>query len=488
MHHPASRKQTGSATFPTILEMDASTPSTDQDDLEGTGPTGIHMVNDSFDTSFCRDSWADLRLLSEGIWLKCALHPNNPLEGNGDSGWRLIYSPVLESSPTFEHKSDKNHYYSQPATLRTSLDSSISPSASTSTLQSSDTSISTTSVRKKSCIANLRSQYSFTMTSSPNIRLSPAPPHSPVCSIISRSASPRAVELVQLLDHLSSFCVLDTKSPGNAVVAASKDIYSAGGRGEKFPLNINVLEEEPCPVVSGYDENGNDVSYLIIATRLITATSGECHLLLTTLLDITDFLYAATLEDLELRQNPKVCETERGILPSINSRVNLSAAEVINASPNLPDESKGNGVHRSQTPMSIGPSQTTEQLLSEFSQTTEQLLSEFSAELLYIYKDIFILARSLQDSTVYKISHVSRSLHAEGEYIRSHLKHTPTEKMKLLSESLGKNTRFDMVVNWGDYGVEKRLYCVPIYCGESRDWVCTMTDVDVPYLWRRSRI
>ncbi|EGD95777.1 hypothetical protein TESG_03243 [Trichophyton tonsurans CBS 112818] len=315
------------------------------------------------------------------------------------------------------------------------------------------------------------------MASSPNLRPSPAPPHSPVCSIISRSASPHAAELVQLLDHLNSFCVLDTKSPGNAVVAASKDIHSAGGRGEKFPLNINVLEEEPCPVVSGYDENGNDVSYLIIATRLITATSGECHLLLTTLLDITDFLYAATLEDLELRKSPKACEAEHGILPSINSRVNRSAAEVINASPNLPDQSQENEVHRSQTPMGIGPSQT-----------TEQLLSEFSAELLYIYKDIFILARSPQDRTVYKISHVSRSLHAEGEYIRSHLKHTRAEKMKLLSENLGKNTQFDMVVNWGDHGIEKRLYCVPIYCCESWDWVCTMTDVDVPYLWRRSRI
>ncbi|EFR04109.1 hypothetical protein MGYG_07116 [Nannizzia gypsea CBS 118893] len=296
------------------------------------------------------------------------------------------------------------------------------------------------------------------MASSLNLRLSPAPPRSPVCSIISRSASPRAVELVQLLDHFNSFCVLDTKSPGNAVVAASKDICSAGGRGEQFPLNVNVLEEESCPVVSGFDENGNDVSYLIIATRLITAASGECRLLLATLLDITDFLYAATLEDLELRKNPKTCGTDCCISPSLNSRVNLSAAD----SPKhpFPDESKGAGVHRSQTPMSTGPSHT-----------TEQLLSEFSAELLYIYKDTFILARSLQDSTLYKISHVSRSLHAEGEYIRSHLKHTPAEKMKLLSECLGKNNRFDIIVRWGDSGVEKRLYCAPIYSRESWDWV-----------------
>ncbi|KAM5475468.1 hypothetical protein MauCBS54593_001157 [Microsporum audouinii] len=474
-HNPSSRKKRNHATFPPILEMDTYIPSTDKSDLDKTDCTGVHIIDESSDP-YCRDSWVDLRLISEGGWLNYAIHANSPLEGNDKCGWCLIYSPQLQSSPSFDYKSNRKHPYDRLAAAGTNLDSS-SPSASASTLWSSNTSVSAFSIRKKHCISNLRSRYSFTMSPSASLSGNPDPvPHSPGCSAISRCVSPRAEELVQLLDHFSSFCVLDAKSPSNAVIAASKDIYSAGGRGEQFPLNIKVLEEESCPVVSGFDDHGNNVSYLIIATKLYTAKSGKFQLFLATLLDITDFLHAVTLEDLELRRYPGTLDNGRGGLSSIPSRLNLDAADITDTSLKAMDENKGTEIRPSQSPTSMSPSQT-----------IEQLLSEFSAELLYLYKDTFILARSPQDNTLYKISHVSRSLYAEGEYIHSHLKHTPADKMQLLSEHLGKDCRFDLVVNWGDSGVEKRLYCAPIYYSSSWDWVCTMTDIDVPYLWHRKK-
>ncbi|KAF3481159.1 uncharacterized protein GIQ15_03918 [Arthroderma uncinatum] len=277
-------------------------------------------------------------------------------------------------------------------------------------------------------------------------------------------------------------------SPCNAVVAASRNIWSAGDHGDNFPLNINVLEEDACPVVSGYDEDGNGISYLIIVTKLFTALSGECRLFLASLLDITDFLHAVTFEDLEMRKYAKVYNAEDEDSSSIISQINLSTTN--QADTTLQPTDKGHA--KEMRPMLKEPGRETARSVPSPmgmgpSQTTEQLLSEFSAELLYLYKDTFILARSPLDNKLYKISHVSRSLLADGEYIRSHLKHTPADKMQLLSKCLGQNDQFDMVINWGDSGTEKRLYCAPIYCHTSRDWVCTLTDIEAPYLWRRNK-
>ena len=99
-----------------------------------------------------------------------------------------------------------------------------------------------------------------------------------------------------------------------------------------------------------------------------------------------------------------------------------------------------------------------------------------------LYKDYFCLSRSLVDSSFYEISLVSPSLQDSGEYLESHLKHTRADTIDDLARNLSSSERFSVKTKWGISGIDKWLYCTPVF-GKKDSWVCLLVNGDLPILW-----
>ncbi len=105
------------------------------------------------------------------------------------------------------------------------------------------------------------------------------------------------------------------------------------------------------------------------------------------------------------------------------------------------------------------------------------------SELQELYSDFFLLGKSPLDDTYFEICNVSPTLFAAKDYIHGHLSHTGQAGIIELSTRLAQGVPFDMHVKWGSQGLDKRLYCSPLYGHNSRTWICFLVDNQMPALW-----
>lgn len=300
--------------------------------------------------------------------------------------------------------------------------------------------------------------------------------------------STERVELIQTLDHFRSFCILDGERAGNPVACASCGFWPSEGLrfGEQAKLTLQLDDHKACDMLTGVDDNGNDTTYLALINKLLAPTTGQCRYMLISLLDVSDFLDAVTLEDMELERELLVSTLppERSSLEplSISSSGNTSLTELIG--PDIWMQVANEGSSMTTTPSHLMRN-SREVVAGAPSPGVGKLLEEFTAEIISLYKDFFLLARSRADERFYEISLISPSLHANGDCLAGNLKHTHPDVIHLLSKHLGSNDGFSIEILWGSPGTAKRMYCTPVFGSRSRNWICTLVDIDAPLLWRR---
>ena len=326
---------------------------------------------------------------------------------------------------------------------------------------------------------------------------------------------------VRQVEHFKSFCILDTLVPGCPVVATSQELRYIFEIGEHFFLNSCECEGASMDIVTGQDAAGDPVTHLVLFTPLVIPSSGRSRFMLASLIDVTRFIHdAASLPDLEKVASD--CSTvesdlrtplhDRGPSNWNSARYKLSAEDLLGGcvlpedrevlslkrpteSPediwlNLANEERSRTSSARNTPRSAAQIKTggtsrssNASHASTTSSAVDEVLDEFIGGLQELYSDFFLLGKSPLDDTYYEICNVSPMIYEAKDYIHGHLSRTGQQGLVELSARLAQGSPFSLEVKWGTQGLNKRLYCSPLYGQNSITWICFLVDHRVASLW-----
>ncbi|OJD19593.1 hypothetical protein AJ78_00450 [Emergomyces pasteurianus Ep9510] len=249
---------------------------------------------------------------------------------------------------------------------------------------------------------------------------------------------------IENLDHFNDFLIVSPTAQGDRVLYASEGLWSAEDfEKEEFFLYSQRALDQTSGITTETTEDGNERLHLMLF-RGLTSIGGLSGLVLVSLIDITYFLDALTISDLEIEALIQQIYSANSQDVGLESKLENS---------------------------------------SETSDIMQQLVNHVAKCILALYRDYFILVQSAKEPGFYEISHVSPNLYADGEYITGHLSHTPRGVISQISHLLGQAKRFFVEVNWGSDGRAKRLYCIPMLTGRHQLWLCMLVDPVHPVLW-----
>ncbi|KIW90049.1 uncharacterized protein Z519_09480 [Cladophialophora bantiana CBS 173.52] len=321
---------------------------------------------------------------------------------------------------------------------------------------------------------------------------------------------------LRLVEHFKSFCILDTAVAGLPVVATSKELRYIFEVGEHFFLNNCECEGASMDIVTGQDAAGDPVTHLVLFTPLIIPSSGRSRFMLACLIDVTQFINdTATLPELDHELDTSTIESEvqtplqeRKDLSWTGRSYKLSAEDLLGGCMlpddrekvrppnnetsediwlNLANEERSRRSSIRNTPRSTPKikqiARSNASHTSTTSSTVDEVLDEFMSDLQELYSDFFLLGKSPLDDTCFEICNVSPLLYSTREYINGHLSRTDPQQMAELSASLARETPFNMHVKWGPQGLDKRMYCSPMYTANSITWICFLVDYQMPLIW-----
>lgn len=349
------------------------------------------------------------------------------------------------------------------------------------------------------------------------------------------------------IKHFGSFCVLDTLAPGCPVAATSQDLKYVFDVGDHFFLNNQECTDASMDIVTGSDADGNEVTHLVLFSPLVSPSSGRSRFLLAALIDVTFFIKdAATVPEVDTiseesildegiatpvyRQSaasrihnvlPKPvryelsCEdllggcyieddnhqtrvyspiSDRGIIPGMGMYADVKRAPTLTLFGDIWTDLAQEEMTRDwQSPLSSVTSTRsghstpqTSPSLSASSSTApnvDNILDSFMSELQQLYSDFFLLAKSPLDAGFYEICNVSPLVYVSKDYVHGHLSHSSRDTITRMSELLGGDTAFDIVVRWGIAGDVKQLYCIPLFGQRDLTWICMLVNVKLGALW-----
>jgi hypothetical protein len=272
-------------------------------------------------------------------------------------------------------------------------------------------------------------------------------------------------------------------------------------------------------IVTGQDAAGDPITHLVLFTPLIIPSSGRSRFMLACLVDVTKFINdTASLPEFDQELESSIIESElqtppqdRNVRDWHGASYKLSADDllggcllpddretVLRSSTNygeLPDDiwlhlaneeksrrSTPRNTSRS-TPKINHPPRSNASQASTTSSTVDDALDGFMSGLQDLYAEFFLLGKSPLDDTCFEICNVSPLLYQSKEYINGHLSRTDRLRMAELSAALAQGSPFNMLVKWGSQGIDKRLYCSPMYTANSITWICFLVDHQMPLLW-----
>ncbi|KAL2431748.1 hypothetical protein ABEF95_013527 [Exophiala dermatitidis] len=337
------------------------------------------------------------------------------------------------------------------------------------------------------------------------------------CSVEEHAAAIERPACLRQVEHFKSFCVLDTAMAGCPVVATSQELRYIFEIGEHFFLNSCECEGASMDIVTGQDAAGDPVTHLVLFTPLVIPSSGRSRFMLVSLVDVTRFIHeTAALPEFEKLSESSTIESDPQT-PLYNAppsdwappTCKLSAEDLLGGCVlpedrndygkptmrsaddvwlNLANEEKSRTSTARNTPRSTcslddNPRSSDDSRLSKTSTTVDDVLEDFMTGLRELYSDFFLLGKSPLDDTYYEICNVSPMLYAARDYIHGHLSRTGQQGLAELSARLAQDKPFQIQVKWGLEGVDRRLYCSPLYGHNTTTWICFLVDPNTPELW-----
>lgn len=357
------------------------------------------------------------------------------------------------------------------------------------------------------------------------------------CFSTSKSTDHNSFRLVK---HFASYCIMDMAAPGCPISAVSEDLGYLYDIKDRFVLNAHEISELSMDLTVGRDPHGNEVTYLLLFSPLISPATTKSRFMLVSAIDVSGYIrYAATLEPTpEPRRETKYlnsyrdrtnltrktsstswihektdqladellhgCSIKESSASTSTSRRPISTAEPVRSTHECEDiwtaiareeglmtrsvsttskssvslHSSANSSFQNQEPPTRS---TTSQ--SGLNYADEKVVETFIDSLQVLYSQYFLLACSPLNGDIYEICYVSPAVYESGEYVSGHLSHTPFNLVNEFAAHLVAGKRFRTVIRWGVNGVKKQLYCVPLMGHEPAPWICMLVGEGTPIHW-----
>jgi hypothetical protein len=407
-----------------------------------------------------------------------------------------------------------------------SLQASIS-NASLAESVASERSAST--IRRSKRSINLRKSAESQPLAQNAPRLTPIPEHSG-----SSASKTRQRDSFHLVRHFASFCIIDISAPGCPVSAVSEDLEYIYDIKDRFVLNAQKFSKLSMDLSVGRDPDGNEVTYVLLYSPLISPETMKSHFIMVSAIDVSGYVhYAASvdssLESMEQsrRSNSPLERSTPMRQPSsrswLDERTDLLADELLHGcsvtiapaclversykvlrraqpgSLQLDSEDIWTTIAREEglicRTASAGsmpdamPSRSQKQVPASVKSTStldygdEKVLDTFIKSLQVLYSQYFLLACTPLNDQFYEICYVSPAVYASGEWISGHLSHTPFNLMHEFGAHLAAGKRFRTTLRWGNQGVQKQLFCVPLIGHQPASWICMLVDKKTLIRW-----
>lgn len=358
------------------------------------------------------------------------------------------------------------------------------------------------------------------------------------CTSGSRSSVDDSLHLVR---HFASFCIIDIVAPGCPVCAVSEDLRYLYDIKDRFVLNAQECSQLSMDLSVGRDPAGNEVTYVLLYGPLVSPTTTKTRFILVSAIDISGYIhYAATLDPPP--EPSQGCESPKSLMerPSprrkscsvawIDEEIDHIADELLHgfstshtadwestigrqpsgaaelSSPGHDEEDIWTAIAREEGLLSYkvseassvdpdtygasvpGSSVKDEATVSSKQRPTlqfadESVIKKFIEGLQVLYSQYFLLACSPVNGQFYEICYVSPAVDESGDYVNGHLSHMPFNLINDLGAQLAAGSRFRTTVRWGNGGVEKQLYCIPLLGPQPAPWICMLVDKEMPIHW-----
>ncbi|KAF7506249.1 hypothetical protein GJ744_012057 [Endocarpon pusillum] len=344
----------------------------------------------------------------------------------------------------------------------------------------------------------------------------------------------------RLVKHFASYCIMDMAAPGCPISAVSENLAYLYDIKDRFVLNAHEISELSMDLSVGRDPHGNEVTYLLLFSPLISPATAKSRFMLVSAIDVSGYIHnAASLEptpeprretkylnSYRDRSNPTRktssnswidertdqladellhgCSIKESSASTSASRRPISIAEPVRSTHECEDiwtaiareeglvthsvsaASKSSGsLHSSATSSFQNQDPPTRSTTSQSSlnYADEKVIETFIDSLQVLYSQYFLLACSPRNGDFYEICYVSPAVYASGEYVSDHLSHTPFNLVNEFGAHLAAGKRFRTVIRWGVDGVKKQLYCVPLMGHEPAPWICMLVGEGTPICW-----
>jgi hypothetical protein len=367
----------------------------------------------------------------------------------------------------------------------------------------------------------------------PDTTLTSITEHSP-----SSAPNPISEDSFQMVRHFASFCIIDIVAPGCPVNAVSEDLRYVYDIKDRFVLNAQECSELSMDLSVGRDPDGNEVTYVLLFSPLVSPATSESHFVLVSAIDVSGYVrYAASLDRISepkdenlppssfrqrsrLARQPYSCaridegseqladEFHHGCSikdnlesssasshgfssPSYSKRSKHDSEDIwaaiareeglISRKPSARSRSQATPSSPSNPVLSRKQTQPTSSTSSKSSldYADEEVLGTFIGRLQVLYSEYFLLSCM----PFYEICYISPAVYASGEYDTGHLSYTTVNLMNDLGSHLAAGRRFQATIRWGKKNAKKRLYCVPLVGPEPAPWICVLVDMETPIHW-----
>ena len=407
---------------------------------------------------------------------------------------------------------------------------SLQPTISSGSLAGSSVSNSSPSMIRRSKRSGDLRKSADAQSFATDTTLTSVPEHS-----LSSAADINQKDSFQMVRHFASFCVIDILAHGCPVNAVSEDLRYVYDIRERFVLNAQECSELSMDVSIGRDPDGNEVTYVLLFSPLMSPITSESCFVLVSAIDVSGYVrYAASLDQRSEAKGPSISPTSfrgrtksgrhlisrRRIYPGhdqleddlpqggftqddaegrLTSTYELSQTSYTRQSKTDSEDiwtviAREEGIickpsASSKAPIKGASDQvsvrTPKQPMSSTSSKSsvdyadEEVLETFIESLQMLYSQYFLLSCM----PFYEICYISPAVYASGDYEMGHLSYTTLNLMNNLGSHLAAGRRFQTTIRWGNKNVKKKLYCVPLIGPEPAPWICILVDKETPVHW-----
>ena len=334
-----------------------------------------------------------------------------------------------------------------------------------------------------------------------------------------------------MVKHFASFCVLDTHIPGCPISSVSEDLEYVYDIKDRFVLDAQEVVELSMDISVGLDPQGQEVTYLMLYSPLVSPESSKASFIMVSAIDVSGYVdYAAKLDfephqgnnhgtfrqrararsrsthwpldqantttlpdylqSVQTRRScpAKICDHSLGSADPPSPRLEVEdvwmtiAREERSKTNWEPPRCRSNNAYDSAS-RTIQNQKQAKYLSRTISFADEEILSSFVGRLQVLYSQYFILSVNQETVKFYDITFLSPAVYHSGEWIAGHLSRNSIETMLGFRWQLARRRRFKGTLRWGDEGVKKQVFCIPLIGSEPDNWLCMLVDTDIPICW-----